>query len=159
MTNAMEGKLRAVPARRGSEFSFVAPKPALSGKPGERTAECVDARVQRRGNKTQLVLTLDTEDGQVGHMWIDIPQPLTSTCRYVRLATLALGRTPLAGEPIHPESAGLFRGKRFRVMVGWRKSERDARGKHRFDEALALEGPKDSRDFLRVHDLLERVDP
>jgi hypothetical protein len=144
---------------RSSAFSFVAPKPALTGDPGERIAECVDAHVQRRGNKTQLVLTLDTEDGQVGRMWIDVPKPLTSTCRFMRLVTLALGRPPAAGEPIHPESDSLFRGRRFRVIVGWRESQRDARGKHRFDEALALEGPKDSGDFLRVHDLLARVDP
>jgi len=140
-------------------LSFVAPRPALTGEPGERIAECVDARVQRRGNKTQVVLTLDTDDGQVGRMWIDVPEPLTSTCRYMRLVTLALGRPPAAGEPIHPESQGLFHGRRFRVLVGWRKSQRDARGKHRFDEALALEGPKDPGHFLRVHDLLARVDP
>jgi hypothetical protein len=144
---------------KGGGFSFVAPKPGLSGKPGERIAECVGAHVQRRGNKTQLVLTLDTEDGQVGRMWIDVPNPLTSTCRFMRLVTLALGRPPAAGEPIHPESDSLFRGRRFRVIVGWRKSQLDGRGKHRFDEALALEGPKDSADFLRVHDLLERLDP
>ncbi len=114
-------------ARPKSEVSFIAPRPALSGKPGERIAECVEARVQRRGNKTQLVLTFDTDDGQVGRMWIDIPTPLTSTCRFMRLVTLALGAPPAAGKPIHPQSDGIFRGKRFRMVVGWRKSS-DPRG-------------------------------
>jgi len=140
-------------------LSFVAPKPALSGEPGERAAECVEACVQRRGNKTQLVLTLDTDDGQVGRMWVDIPSPLTSTCRFMRLLTLARGAPPTAGEPIHPESDGVFRGKRFRVVVGWRKSQREPNGRQKFDDSLAEVGPKDRQDFLRVHDLLERLDP
>jgi hypothetical protein len=139
-------------------FSFVAPKPDLTGEPGERIGECVDARLQRRGNKTQLVLTIET-DGQVGRMWIDIPTPLTSTCRFMGLVTRAIGSPPAAGNPIHPESDGLFRGTWFRVVVGWRKSQRDASGKHKFDDSLAAVGPKDAKDFLRVHDLLERVDP
>jgi hypothetical protein len=144
------------PKSAASEVSFVAPKPALSGEPGERLAECVGAQVNRRGNKTQLMLTFDIE-GQGAPMWVDIPSPLTPACRFMRFVTLALGRPPAAGEPIHPESDGLFRGKRFRVLVGWRKSQ-DARGKGKFDESLAARR-KDSHDFLRVHDLLERLDP
>jgi hypothetical protein len=90
-------------------------------------------------------------------MWVDIPDPLTATCRYLRLVTLALGAAPKPGQPIHPES-GIFKGKRFLLLVGWRKSERDVKGKQRFDDSLASVGPKDPKDFLRVHDLLEWVD-
>lgn len=144
------------PRSASSAVSFVAPKPTLTGEPGERIGECVEARLQRRGNKTQLVLTIET-DGQVGRMWIDIPTPLTSTCRFMRLVTLALGYAPAAGTPIHPESDGLFCGKLFRVVVGWRKSQRDASGKQKFDENLAAVGPKDPTDFLRIHELLERL--
>lgn len=157
----MNNRPRIVPRPKPatSALSFIAPKPALSGEPGGRIAECVDARLQRRGNKTQLVLTFDTDDGQVGRMWIDIPTPLTSTCRFMRLVTLALGAPPAAGKPIHPESDGLFRGKRFSLVVGWRKSQRDAGGKQKFDDSLATVGPKDPSDFLRIHEILERLDP
>lgn len=141
------------------EFSFVAPKPGLGGEPGERIAECVAAIVQKRGNKRQLVLSFETDDGEVGRMWVDIPELLTPTCRFMRLVTLALGAPPAAGTPIHPQSDGLFRGQRFRVAVGWRKSVREPNGKQKFDDSLAAVGPKDPRDFLRVHDLLERLDP
>lgn len=147
------------PQSAAREFSFVAPKPALSGEPGERIAICVDARLQSRGRATQLLLTFETDDGQVGRMWIDIPAPLTSTSRFMRLVTLALGSPPVAGSPIHPESDGVFRGRRFRVVVGWRKSQREPNGKQKFDDSLATVGPKDRSDFLRIHDLLERLDP
>lgn len=89
-------------------------------------------------------------------MWVEVPERLTPTCRYMRLVRLALGGEPRQNEPIHP--GNVFEGRRFRIVVGWRKS-RNTRGKGGFDEALAEIGPKDASDFLRIHDLLERVDP
>jgi hypothetical protein len=145
------------PKSAASAFSFVAPKPALTGDPGERVAECVATETKRRGTKWQLTLTFETDEGETGRMWCELPEPLTPTCRYMRLVRRALGCEPRADTPIHPNN--VFKGKRFTVMVGWRKSSQDDRGKHRFDEALALKGPKDSHDFLRVHDLGARVDP
>jgi len=151
----MMPKLRVV-ASNGAP-AFVAPRPSVTGQPGERSGECVGVQLFRRGNKTQAILTFDI-DGQSARMWIEIPTPITATCRYMRLVTLALGSPPEAGTPIHPENDGLFKGKHFRVYVGWRKSD-TANGKHRFDDSLAASGPKDTKDFLRVHDLLDRVDP
>jgi hypothetical protein len=132
-----------------ASFAFVAPKPSLTGEPGERIADCIDAEVKQRGNKTQCVLTFETLDGQVGRMWVQVQSPLTSTCRYLRLVRLALGSDPTSGVPIHPKS--VFDGKRFRVAVGWRTDNDDP-------ESVKT-GPKDRKDFLRVHDLLERLDP
>ncbi len=153
---------RLVPRKQAAghdPVAFVAPKPALSGEPGERSATCVDAVQQQRGRARQLVLTFDTDDGQFGRMWIDIPAVLTPMCRFIRLVAVALGGPPAAGTPIHPESDGLFKGRRFRVFVGWRKSRREPGGRQKFDDSLAAEGPKDPSDFLRIHDLLERLDP
>jgi hypothetical protein len=142
--------------RRPPDFPFVAPKPALSGEPGERIAECVGVETKVRGNKCQVWLTFETEDGETARMWVEVPERLTPTCRYMRLVRLALGRETRQGEPIHPRN--VFEGRRFRIVVGWRKS-RDARGKGGFDEALAESGPKDPSDFLRIHELAERLDP
>ena len=144
------------PKAASPEFAFIAPKPALSGEPGERIAECVAIETKRRGNKCQVWFTFETEDGETGRMWVEVPERLTPTCRYMRLVRLALGREPRQGEPIHP--ANVFKDRRFRIVVGWRKSH-GARGKGGFDEALAQNGPKDQSDFLRIHDLAELVDP
>lgn len=72
----------------------------------------------------------------------------------IRFVTLALGRPPAAGAPIHPHN--VFRDKRFRVVVGYRKTP-EPRGKGKADESLALT-KKDAGDFLRVQDLVERLD-
>lgn len=143
-------RLRSVPraAARDGGFCFVAPKPALSGEAGERVAECTGADVKTRGNKTQLVLTFETADGETGHMWVQLQSPVTSTCRYWRLVVLALGQAPEPGSPIHPRN--VFVGKMFRVRVGWRTDGKDPEtSKER----------KDAGDFLRVCDVLERLDP
>jgi hypothetical protein len=141
--------LRAVAGR--GDYAFIAPKPQLSGEPGERVATCTQARVGKVGNKVQVKLTFETDDGQLGNHWIEIPEQLTTNCKYMREVRVALGRDPKPGAPIHPGT--VFEGKTFRVDVGWRKS----RGKEMGD-ALAAEGPKDAKDFLRVHDLLERLE-
>ena len=148
----MMSRPRLVPRPQSvaSQFPFVAPKPALSGQAGERYAECVDAQVQLRGNMTQLVLSFETADGETGRMWVQLQSPITSTCRYWRLATLALGdETPAPGKPVHPKN--VFIGKFFRAHVAWRTDGKNSE--------TSLTGPKDAKDFLRVVDLLERTDP
>jgi hypothetical protein len=148
------------PKSAASEYPFVAPKPALSGKPGKRIAECVAVETRPRGNKWQLVLTFETQDAEIGRMWVELPKPstsgspFTSTCRYMRLVRLALGHEPSAEAPVHP--ANVFKGLWFRVYVGYRKST-GAKGKGQLADELANE-PKGEGDFLRVHDLLERVE-
>lgn len=147
----MTNRPRLVPRSKAAApaFSFLAPKPALSGVYGERDAECTVAEVQSRGNKTQLVLTFETADGEVGRMWVQLQSPLTSTCRFMRLVAKALGRAPEPGTPIHP--VNVFVGKSFRVRVGWRTDGKDP--------GTAKTGPKDPKDFLRVCDLIERLHP
>jgi len=159
------------PSSNGGDYSFVAPKPSLSGQPGQRNALCIATEVKKRGRNFQLILTLETDDGETGRMWVQLPEPkakgssLTPTCRYMRLVRIALGTTPNENTPLHP--ANVFEGKRFRVFVGWRKSktedgghaETGDKGRHTtYDDNLALEGPKGKGDFLRVHDLLELLD-
>ncbi len=144
------GKLRAVPARSSSGFSFVAPKPSLSGDAGERDAVCIKAEHKPRGNKQQVILTFETDDGEVGRLWVQVQQPLTSTCRYMRLVSLALGHEPKPDTPVHPGT--VFEGKRFRVFVGWRTDNNDPETRN-YPKTVEGKPP----DFLRVHDLLERL--
>jgi hypothetical protein len=141
--------LRAISAKAIPTFAFVAPKPSLSGEVGERIADFIEVEVKKRGNKTQCTLTFETVDGQLGRMWVQLQYPLTSTCRYMRLVRLALGGDPKSGAPIHPKN--VFDSKRFRVLVGWRTDHHDPES--------TKTGPKDRRDFLRVHDLVELVQP
>lgn len=132
---------------------LVAPPPSLSGEPGRRVAECVEAHLASRGNKQQGLLTLRFENGETGNLWVEVPSPLKAGCRYMRLTRIALGRAPEVGEPIDP--GPVFEGKRFVVSVGYRKSK-DAKGKGGLSEDFA-QRCKDEHDFLRVHDLVELV--
>lgn len=154
----MTSRFRAVtrrPARGDDSFSFVAPPRTLSGAPGERIATCTGVEVRRRGNKWQAILTFDTEAQEVGRLWVELPEPLRPGCRYLRLVSLVLGREPEPGAPIHP--GNVFVGKKFMVFVGWRKSQRPAKGKQIFRDDLAFTGPKDPGDFLRIHDLIQVI--
>jgi hypothetical protein len=143
---------------KGGGFSFVAPKPALSGAPGERVAACVDATVIQRGdkrdNRAQVLLTFEFENGEMGKIWVEVKDPLSATCRYMHLVRLALGGDPAAGTPLHPKN--VFEGKIFRVFVGYRKSA-SPRGKGKLADELA-HTRKDDQDFLRIHDLLEHLE-
>jgi hypothetical protein len=158
----MDNRPRLVrhPKSAAPQYPFVAPKPGLSGEPGERIAECIAAEARPRGNKWQLVLTFETQDAEIGRMWVELPKPptsgspFTSACRYMRLVRLALDREPGADAPVHPEN--VFKGRWFRVYVGYRKST-GAKGKGQLADDLANER-KGEGDFLRVHDLLERVE-
>lgn len=154
----MTTKLRAVarkPKSAAEPFSFVAPKRSLTGEPGRRVATCIGAEEKWRGDKHHLHLHFETEEGELGRMWVQLP-PLkpTPTCRYMRLVTVARGGSaPEPGTPVHPENE--FVGKRFMVNVGWRKSPRPGGGQ-KCDDRLS-EQKKDARDFLRIHDLLEVI--
>src|SRR5262245_11243891 len=94
-------RLRAV-SRTNESYGFVAPAPDLTGNPGIRTAECIDAEQRKRSGKTQVILTFKTDAGELGRLWCEVPTRLTQTCRYMKLVCLALGNTPKEGTPIHP---------------------------------------------------------
>lgn len=133
------------------DLPLVAPPPALSGEPGVRDATCTRAELIDRGKKRQALLTFETDAGEFGRMWFEIPDCVTPTCRYVRAVACALGRSLRAGEPIHPGS--VFPERRFRVQVGYRRTELP-RGKGRAGDDLARR-KKDEADFLRVIEILE----
>lgn len=134
------------------------PPPELSGAPGERSARCVRAELVRRGGKRQAVLTFEVrnpESGsvEIGTLWVEIPDPLAPHHRYVRLVRLALGSEAQPGESATPQA---FTERRFHVRVGYRRTEKP-KGRGRADDALS-ERKKDDRDFLRVLDILARID-
>jgi hypothetical protein len=118
-------------------------------------ATCVGAVRVDRGNKQQLKLIFETEDGEQGVHWIELPSgKLTDGCKYMRAAAIALGYKPKSGQPLHPTN--VFVEKTFRVFAGWRRTPI---GGGKPDDRLALTGPKDKGDFLRVHELIELLTP
>ncbi len=133
---------------------LLAPAPALSGEPGTRPATCTDVTLKQRGHRTLAVLSFTTDSGESGRLWVEVPQPITAGCRFWRLVTLACGGTaPATGTAL--DAQHIFIGKRFSVFVGYRRTP-NARGGGRADDALAMKR-KDSADFLRISDVLERL--
>jgi len=127
--------------------------------PGRYIVQCTNARIQDKGNKTQVVLTLviceqGWNDGMVLKKWYSLPSGdggVSPHSQYGRACALALGRATGPDEDLDP--APIFVGKCFEVDVGYRSNSLDGE----LDEANR-EARKDDKDFLRVHKLLRLVD-
>lgn len=133
--------------------TIAAPSPDLTGDPGERTMDCV-AFAFRRGKRRVTVLTFaEVGTGQIARKWYELPEPLVQSCKFWRDVLLALGAPVRSDERVDLRAA--FVGKRFRVRVGYRKTP-GAKGGGKARDELARQR-KDGGDFLRVHDLLERL--
>lgn len=126
-----------------------------SMEPGEYIANCEGATITNKGRTTVAVLEFRIIDGPHSgialRQWIPVPDvdgivPLGS--RYGRLCAVALGREIEPGDDLNPTV--IFKGKIFRVAVGYRKTEKkggtasDVHASHR----------KDATDYLRVHNLI-----
>lgn len=136
-------------------FDFNAPGQAIATGPGEYAVTIISARMIQRGGKTTVMLAAVTDAGEPVRMYAPVPQPLVPGCRYLELAAVALGRAPERGTSLDPQA--LFVGKRFRAFIGWRKSKHP-KGEGEKADHLALEGPKDTKDYMRIHTLLSRLD-
>jgi hypothetical protein len=130
-------------------------EPSESMKPGQYVAMCEGGTITTKGKTTIAVLEFRILDGPHGgtalRQWITIPAidgvvPIAS--RYGRQCAIALGREIECGDDLDP--AAIFRGKFFRVDVGFRMTEKIG-GTATQDNASRR---KDAKDFLRVHGVL-----
>jgi hypothetical protein len=92
--------------------------------------------------------------GTVLRQWInEVTGNVNPRSAYAKQCAAALGRELAAGDVLDPVS--VFKGKNFRVRVGWRMSEKPGGG--RYDEKLAM-CRKDDSDHLKVHAILGPVE-
>lgn len=118
---------------------------------------CQGAGVHEKGKP--ILLFRVAEGPHIGtalRKWLKIEQvngQIRPGCSYAKLCELALGRELEPDESLEPNE--VFRGKIFLAFVGWRKTDRPRGGQA--NDAHAHH-QKDKKDFLRVHDLLERVE-
>jgi hypothetical protein len=130
-------------------------EPDDSMSPGEYIAHCEGATITTKGRSTVVVLEFRILDGPHSgtalRQWVTVPDVdgnVTCGSRYGRQCALALGREIEPGEELHP--AAVFKGKNFRVAVGYRMTEKIGGT----SSAENAEQRKDAKDFLRVHALL-----
>lgn len=130
-------------------------EPSDSMAPGEYVTNCEGAKITTKGSTTIAVLEFRVIDGPHSgtalRQWIPVPDvggivPLGS--RYGRQCALALGRDVEPGDDLNP--AAIFRGKTFRVQIGYRLTEKT--GGIANDDNMHRR--KDAKDFLRVHRLM-----
>ena len=130
-------------------------EPSDSMEPGEYIANCEGATITSKGRTTIAILEFriiqGPHAGTALRQWITVPDvdgivPIGS--RYGRQCALALGREIESGDDLNP--AAIFKGKNFRVLVGYRMTEKS--GGSAKDDFAAYR--KDAKDFLRVHKLL-----
>ncbi len=126
--------------------------------PGNYVIRCRDARIQERGNKTQVVLTFQIlekawNDGVVLTQWYGLKTTegeISPHTKYGKACEIALGRALEAGYDLDPET--VFVGKIFEAEIGYSSTDSDGVS----DEGNRVE-KKNDRDFLRVHSLLRLV--
>ena len=101
---------------------------------------------------------MDGKYDQVGlRLWVTASDGggfVSPTGRYARYCQLALNR-PLDGGDDLSDPAQIFAGQNFLASVGYRKTERQRGG---MASDANINRRKDEADFLRVHELLQRVD-
>ena len=114
--------------------------------PGVYQVKCINARLQKRGNKRQVVLTFRTQGGIELLLWFDVSsETLSPMSAYVRALEIALKKTLAHDDDLDPEQ---FVGLSFEADCGFR-----------FDgDPSSTQQKKDHRDFLRVRKLLQRID-
>jgi hypothetical protein len=134
----------------------LAPSDAM--EPGDYVVGCQNAWTEPRGRNTRIVWQHRIIDGE--HTGVALRQWLTVAdasgevapdSPYLRYCEIALGRPINVTDNLN-DPAVIFKGKYFRVFVGYRKSERaGGGGKNSDDYALRR---KDDRDYLKVHEIL-----
>lgn len=141
-------------ALREGECTIAAPPADLSGEPGERTMECTGFALKGSKRKVAVAIFADVDTGEVARKWYDLAEQSARSSKLWRDVALALGRSPHTDEQI--DLVATFVGRRFRVWVGYRKTP-NAKGRGgRASDELARRR-KDDADYLRVHELLERL--
>jgi hypothetical protein len=131
-------------------------------QPGKYLVVCEGAWLEPTGKNHRAVFQFRIVDGKYHNtalrMWIDGAADsggfISPIGKYAHHCWIALGRELQDGDPVD-EPALIFSGRRFLVFVGYRKSELP-KGKGKQAPELALIRKND--DYLRVHEIVERVD-
>ena len=140
------------PRERKRSDRFRQPMKGLTGAPGTRIAVCTGAEVRDYAKKSLVKLCFVTEDDEAGNLWVEVPDPLTDGCRYLRLVDIVETDRQL-GSSVDPSD--VFVDGRFEILVGYRQTELpNGKGRARRDFMLKK---KDEQDFLRVVDIIEHL--
>jgi hypothetical protein len=130
-------------------------------EPGEYTVACESAWVEPIGKGARVVLQFRVTDGpHTGtalRQWLpasDAGGVVSPMGRYAKHCAIALGR-PLSVDDDLNDPAAIFSGLIFSVLIGFRKTERQRGGSFSDKNALSR---KDDADYLRVHEIRERVE-
>jgi len=99
--------------------------------PGIYVIRCRDARIQERGNKTQVVLTFQImekawNDGVVLKQWYGLKTTqgeVSPHTKYGKACEIALGRALEAGDDLDPET--VFVDKIFEAEIGYSSADSD----------------------------------
>jgi len=137
--------------------------PTMDMAPGKYLAVCENAWLEpmRKGHRAALQFRIidGKYHGAAVRMWIDNAADaggfISPVGKYARTCALALGRPLEEGDPVD-QPADFLSGRRFVVLIGYRKSERAGGGGQSSDERAMMK--KDDRDYLRVHEIISRED-
>ena len=151
-------KLRLAPETPRLRLAGSAPTEETS--PGKYLIKCDTGWTTSRARSVTAILQFTIPDGKHAgtalRMWLQVSDGGgVVTARYAQHCSIALGRSATDDDPLD-EPARIFGGRFFTGFVGYRKSERPGGGGRTSDD-LALR-KKDDKDYLKVHELLERVD-
>ena len=136
--------------------------PAEDMFPGKHLVKCEAVWRERvgKGKAERVVYQYCVQDGK--HHGVGLRQWMPYcdngnivTKKYRRHCEIALGR-PLIDDDPYDNPEEIFVGRKFLVLVGYRKTERPRGGGKTSDE-LAMK-KKDDSDYLKVHDIIERID-
>jgi len=137
------GKLKLIAG--GSRASDTMPS-------GKYRVKCIDAREGQRGHSVQIMLTFEVtegawNDGVEIKQWYNLPRSgrISPHTKYSRAWELAAGRHMQTGDDLDPQ---IFIGKVFQAYVGFSSKGLGNDYDHRHTQEK-----KDTRDFLRVHEL------
>lgn len=136
-----------------TETTIFVPAPDLAGEPGERLMDCIGFSFKRGKRKIAVVTFAEVTTGHIARKWYELPEPMVQSCKFWRDIVLAFGGHPEPSTPLDLQA--VFVGRRFRVQVGYRKTPGAGRSGGKARDELANQ--KKAGDFLRVHDLLERL--
>lgn len=122
--------------------------------PAKYPVVCTDARIRKKGNKTNIVLMHEVSAGKMSGVellqWLALPdngKKISHRTDIWKHFALVLGRPPSPNE----FNEQVFVGKTFLAYVGFTQKDPET-GR---SDMIHTERKKGDRDFLRVHTLLE----
>jgi hypothetical protein len=159
-TSTKKANLRLLSPEKPADLKLGGLAPSSDMKPGEYVAVCENAW-REVGKKIRIVWQFRVIEGEhTGtslRKWLfpaDAGGSVSPFGYYVKICELSLGRPLRADDDLNNPGA-IFSGRIFRVTVGYRKTLKPKGGLY---SDKNTQFPKDERDRLRVHELVERVE-